>query len=96
MDTVKEHGPCAEVTEDNFEKSHGALRNHFFIQNQKARGRDTILQYIEEEMLLHILEGGYHKTESGWYVHKHIKKYIIQWTFALIQAFLEKNQFDDL
>ena len=29
MDTVKEHGPCAGVTEDHFEKSHGALRNHF-------------------------------------------------------------------
>ena len=41
MDTVKEHGPCAGVTENHFEKSHGARRNHYKIKRQ---GDGTVLQ----------------------------------------------------
>ena len=72
MDTVKEHGPCAGVTEDHFEKSHGALRNHFSYKI-KRQGDGTQFHNKLRKRFLYILEGGYHKTESGWYVHKHIK-----------------------
>ena len=66
MEKIKEHGPLMCMAEDNFEKSHGLLRQNIFLQNQQAIGRDTVYNYVEEEMLYHTLSGGYMKVESEW------------------------------
>lgn len=68
MDDIKRHGPPTSYDEDSFEKNHGRIRDQIFIQNQKARSRDTAERYAQHILCSHIVTGGFFKDSETWYI----------------------------
>lgn len=68
MDDIKRHGPPTSYDEDSFEKNHGRIRDQIFIQNQKARSRDTAERYAQHILCSHIVTGGFFKDSEIWYI----------------------------
>lgn len=78
MDDIKRHGPLTSYDEDSFEKNHGRIRDQIFMQNQKARSRDTAERYAQHILCSHIVTGGFFKgSEISIYSFScHIHHYI--------------------
>lgn len=68
MDDIKRHGPLTSYDEDSFEKNHGRIRDQIFIQNQKARSRDTAERYAQHILCSHIVTCGFFKDSEIWYI----------------------------
>lgn len=67
IDDIKRHGPPTSYDEDSFEKNHGRIRDQIFMQNQKARSRDTAERYAQHILCSHIVTGGFFKDREIWY-----------------------------
>ena len=67
MDDIKRHGPPYSFQEDAFEKNHGIIRNQIFLQNQKARSRDTSIQFARHYIAAHVVTGGLFEVNQKWY-----------------------------
>lgn len=67
IDDIKRHGPPTSYDEDSFEKNHGRIRDKIFMQNQKARSRDTAERCAQHILCSHIGTGGFFKDSEIWY-----------------------------
>ncbi|XP_078341811.1 uncharacterized protein LOC111114859 isoform X2 [Crassostrea virginica] len=66
IDDIERHGPPTAYDEDSFEKNHGRIRDQIFLQNQKARSRDTASKYAQHMLCHHVVTGGYFKHGESW------------------------------
>ncbi|XP_062613603.1 uncharacterized protein LOC134275343 [Saccostrea cucullata] len=66
VDDIRNHGPPKCYVEDAFEKNHGNIREQIFLQNQKARSRDTCIKFTKHTICQHILSGGFFKESDDW------------------------------
>ncbi|XP_033760463.1 uncharacterized protein LOC117342414 isoform X2 [Pecten maximus] len=65
-DDILRHGPPSSYIEDAFEKMHGFIRQQIFNQNQHARSRYTASAFAEQEVLKHVISGGYFLQQEEW------------------------------
>ncbi|XP_061186753.1 uncharacterized protein LOC133194862 isoform X1 [Saccostrea echinata] len=66
IDDIHRHGPLPSYDEEAFEKNHGRIRDQIFLQNQKARSRDTAAKYAQHILCSHVITGGYFKENDTW------------------------------
>ncbi|XP_052076581.1 uncharacterized protein LOC127714542 [Mytilus californianus] len=66
VEDIQRHGPPQSFQEDAFEKNHGTIRNIIFLQNQKARSRDTSIKFAKHYVAKHIMTGGYFEDHETW------------------------------
>ncbi|XP_078310788.1 uncharacterized protein LOC111127190 [Crassostrea virginica] len=63
---IERHGPPSFYDEESFEKNHGRIRDQIFLQNQKARSRDTAVKYAQHILCSHVITGGFFKDNKTW------------------------------
>ncbi|XP_078339321.1 uncharacterized protein LOC111107741 [Crassostrea virginica] len=66
IDDIERHGAPTAYDEDSFEKNHGRIRDQIFLQNQKARSKDTASKYAQHMLCHHLVTGGYFKHGERW------------------------------
>ncbi|XP_052075508.1 uncharacterized protein LOC127712964 [Mytilus californianus] len=66
IEDIERHGPPSAYVEDGFERNHGNIRDCIFNQNQKARSRDTSVQFAKQLLCSHVVTGGYYETDDTW------------------------------
>lgn len=93
VDDIRKHGPPKFYIEDAFEKNHGTIRDQIFLQNQKARSRDTCIKFTKHTICQHILSGGYFKESEEW---KNASEHALQFGgMAEIQKFMGESVTSD-
>ena len=60
------HGHPLHYTEDGFEKNHKYIRSSIAHQNGHARSRDTAIQFANNELMTHVITGGFIPDAEEW------------------------------
>lgn len=58
VEYIRGEGPPNFSSKDAIEKNHGVIKDQIFLQNQKARSRNTCLKFVKQSICQHILAGG--------------------------------------
>ncbi|CAC5359290.1 unnamed protein product [Mytilus coruscus] len=65
-DDMERHGHLLHYTEDSFEKNHKTIRSSIPHQNGHARSRDTASQFANNELMSHVIAGGFFLNSTKW------------------------------
>lgn len=65
-DDIERHGHPLQYAEDGFEKNHKSVRSSIAHQNGHARSRDTASQFVNNELMGHVISGGFMPDSQNW------------------------------
>ncbi|XP_052081279.1 uncharacterized protein LOC127719306 [Mytilus californianus] len=65
-DDMERHGHLLHYTEDSFEKNHKTIKSSISHQNGHARSRDTASQFANNELMSHVIVGGFLQNSKKW------------------------------